>query len=78
MVIFMESVTLFAYIKTLPLVFLAARPDVCISEVLDLKKPSLSASNMATKLTSGRSSPSLRRLIPIKMSNSPKRKERMT
>ena len=54
--------------------FLAARPIVCIKERSERKKPSLSASNMATNETSGISKPSLKRFIPTKTSNSPKRK----
>jgi excinuclease ABC subunit B len=48
----MESVTVSAYMMTLPWSFLAARPIVWISEVSPRKKPSLSASNMATSETS--------------------------
>ena len=44
---------------------------VCIKEVSDLKKPSLSASKTATNAHSGISSPSLNRLIPTKTSNTP-------
>ena len=51
--------------------FLAALPIVCISEVSDLKNPSLSASKIATKAHSGMSKPSLRRLIPTRISNTP-------
>ena len=39
-----------------------------IKEVLDRRKPSLSASSIATNPHSGISSPSLRRFIPIKIS----------
>ena len=49
---------------TSPPTFLAALPMVCISAVSFLRKPSLSASNIATKETSGRSRPSLNKLIP--------------
>ncbi len=67
----MESVILSPYIITVPSTFLAALPTVCINEVSDRRKPSLSASNMATKDTSGISKPSLRRFIPTNTSNSP-------
>lgn len=46
---FILSVITSAYNMTLPWAFLAARPIVCIKEVSERKKPSLSASNMATK-----------------------------
>ena len=49
---------------TLPSKFLAALPMVWISEVSDLKNPSLSASRIATNAHSGISSPSLKRFIP--------------
>mgnify|MGYP002087539725 CR=1 FL=1 len=52
-------------------------PIVCISEVSVLKNPSLSASRIATSDTSGISSPSRKRLIPTRTSNSPKRKSRI-
>ncbi len=42
------------------------------------KKPSLSASKMATKLTSGMSKPSRSRLMPTSTSNSPSRRSRMS
>ena len=67
----MERVILSAYIITLPSAFLAARPTVCINDVSDLKNPSLSASNMATKETSGISKPSLSKFIPTNTSNLP-------
>ena len=60
-----------AYNITLPFAFLAARPMVWISEVSVLKKPSLSASKIATTETSGISSPSLKRFIPISTSYFP-------
>ena len=44
---------------------------VCISEVSLRRKPSLSASRMATSETSGRSSPSRSRLTPTSTSNCP-------
>ena len=65
------SVNSSAYIITFPSVFLAARPMVCISERSERKKPSLSASSIATKDTSGISNPSLKRFIPTNTSNSP-------
>jgi excinuclease UvrABC helicase subunit UvrB len=40
------------------------------------KKPSLSASKIATKDTSGISKPSLSKLIPTNTSNTPRRKSR--
>src|SRR3970282_1387776 len=46
------------------------------SEPLDRRKPSLSASRMATSETSGRSSPSRSRLMPTSTSNSPRRRSR--
>lgn len=45
---------------------------VCIKDLSERKNPSLSASNIATKDTSGISNPSLKRLIPTNTSNSPK------
>ena len=44
---------------------------VCSNERSFLRKPSLSASKIATRLTSGISSPSLRRLIPTMISICP-------
>jgi len=49
---------------------LAARPQVWIKERLLRRKPSLSASKIATRDTSGISNPSRRRLMPISTSNS--------
>ena len=49
----------------------AALPIVCIRERSERKNPSLSASKIATKDTSGMSNPSLRRFIPTNTSNSP-------
>ena len=69
-----EGVNSSAYIITLPSVFLAARPIVCINDLSERKNPSLSASNIATNDTSGISSPSLKRLIPTRTSNLPIRK----
>ena len=53
-----------AYMCTWPDTLRAARPMVWISEVAERRKPSLSASRMATSDTSGRSSPSRSRLMP--------------
>ena len=72
-----DSVSSSAYIITLPSVFLAARPIVCINERSERKKPSLSASSIATNDTSGISNPSLKRLIPTSTSNSPSLNERI-
>ena len=69
--IFIDPVSLSAYIIAFPLTFLAALPIVWINEPADLKKPSLSASSIATRDTSGKSSPSLSKLIPTSTSNSP-------
>ena len=52
----------------------AARPDVWMSEVSLRRKPSLSASRIATTATSGRSRPSRSRLMPIRQSKTPRRK----
>ena len=67
----MLSVSLSAYIIAFPLIFLAALPIVCINDLLLLRKPSLSASNIITNETSGRSNPSRRRLTPTNTSNAP-------
>ena len=67
----MDRVTLSAYITTKPFTFLAALPAVWVNERSDLKKPSLSASRIATKLTSGRSNPSLNKFTPISTSKTP-------
>ena len=56
------------------LTFRAARPMVWISEVSLRRNPALSASRMATSETSGKSSPSRRRLMPTSTSNSPLRR----
>ena len=56
---------------TQPFTFLAALPEVCINDLSERRKPSLSASIIATKLTSGKSKPSLSKFTPIKTSNSP-------
>ncbi|MOA50748.1 hypothetical protein D3C78_1738130 [compost metagenome] len=71
-----ESVSLSAYMITLPSVLRAARPIIWINERSARKKPSLSASMMAIKDTSGRSSPSRSRLTPISTSKLPWRKSR--
>ena len=75
MALSIESVSSSAYIITLPSVFLAARPIVWIKERSERRNPSLSASNIATKETSGISNPSLKRLIPTNTSNSPRRND---
>jgi hypothetical protein len=54
----------------------AARPAVWMRLVSLLRKPSLSASRIATSATSGRSRPSRRRLIPIRASKLPSRRLR--
>ena len=77
-VTFMESVTLSAYRMTTPRTFRAARPAVWVSEVAERRYPSLSASRMATSETSGMSSPSRSRLIPIRQSNFPRRRSRIS
>ena len=64
----MEKVTLSAYMIALPSAFRAARPIVWMSERPSRRNPSLSASRIATNETSGRSSPSRRRLIPTRTS----------
>ena len=71
------AVCLSAYIRTLPSTLRAARPIVWISEVSPRRKPSLSASRIATSDTSGRSSPSRSRLTPTSTSYSPSRSSRM-
>ena len=58
---------------TVPSTLRAARPIVWISEVAPRRKPSLSASRIATSETSGRSSPSRSRLTPTSTSYSPRR-----
>src|SRR5258708_2846462 len=60
---------------TCPSMCLAALPMVWIRLVLLLKKPSLSASKITTKDTSGKSNPSLSKLIPTITSNSPSLKD---
>ena len=73
----MDGVTVSAYIMTLPSAFRAARPMVWIRLVSLRRKPSLSASRMATRLTSGRSRPSRSRLMPTSTSNLARRRSRM-
>ena len=68
---FIDCVMVSAYIITLPSTFLAALPNVWIKLVIFLKNPSLSASRIATRETSGMSSPSLSKFIPTRTSNSP-------
>ncbi len=70
------SVCLSAYMSTLPLMLRAARPIVWMSDVRPRRKPSLSASRIATSDTSGRSRPSRRRLTPTSTSYSPSRSSR--
>src|SRR3546814_4049566 len=66
----MDLVITSAYIITRPSSFLAARPIVWINAVCERKKPSLSASRIATNDTSGRSRPSRSRLMPTSTSRS--------
>jgi hypothetical protein len=63
-----EGVILSAYITTWPETLRAARPIVWISDLSERRKPSLSASRIATSETSGRSRPSRSRLIPTSTS----------
>ena len=72
----MESVITSAYRMARPLRWRAARPMVWMSEPEERRKPSLSASRIATSETSGRSSPSRNRLMPISTSYSPRRRSR--
>ena len=62
---------------TRPSAFRAARPMVWMRLVSLRRKPSLSASRMATSDTSGRSRPSRRRFMPTRTSNSPRRRSRI-
>ena len=71
-----DGVTWSAYMITWPSTLRAARPMVWTSEVSERRKPSLSASRMATRVTSGRSRPSRSRLIPTRVWNSPRRRSR--
>ena len=68
----MDAVSTSAYMITRPFTWRAARPDVWISEPAERRNPSLSASRMATRDTSGRSSPSRSRLMPTRTSNTPR------
>jgi fructose-bisphosphate aldolase class I len=63
-----ESVTWSAYMITWPSMWRAARPIVWMSDVSDRRKPSLSASRIATSDTSGKSKPSRSKLMPISTS----------
>ena len=56
---------------TKPFAFLAARPAVWVNDLSFLKNPSLSASRMATRDTSGKSSPSRSKFTPTNTSNPP-------
>ena len=70
------AVILSAYMMTVPSMLRAARPMVWMRLVWPRRKPSLSASRMATSVTSGRSRPSRSRLMPTRTSNSPRRRSR--
>ena len=72
----MASETRSPYRITCPFTCRAARPATCMSELRDRKNPCLSASITATNDTSGKSSPSLNKLIPTRTSNSPRRRSR--
>ncbi len=65
---FIESVMVSAYMTTWPPTFRAARPETWISDHALRRNPSLSASRMATSVTSGRSMPSRSRLMPTSTS----------
>jgi hypothetical protein len=65
-----------AYMITRPSALRAARPMVWISEVSERRKPSLSASRIATSPHSGISSPSRSRLMPTSTSKAPSRRSR--
>ena len=65
-----------AYMMTFPFSFLAALPIVWIRDVSERRKPSLSASKIATKPHSGISKPSLKRLMPTRTSKAPNLKSR--
>ena len=71
-----DSVVRSAYMTTLPPMLRAARPIIWISDHELRRKPSLSASRIATSVTSGRSIPSRRRLMPTSTSNTPSRRSR--
>ena len=72
----MDAVIRSAYMWTSPDTLRAARPMVWMSEVAERRKPSLSASRIATRDTSGRSRPSRSRLMPTRTSYSPSRSSR--
>ena len=61
----------------MPSTLRAARPMVWISDVSLRRKPSLSASRIATSAHSGMSRPSRSRLMPTSASNAPSRRSRM-
>ena len=63
-----DGVILSAYMWTSPETLRAARPMVWISDRPLRRKPSLSASRIATSDTSGRSRPSRSRLMPTSTS----------
>src|SRR5690606_14683333 len=71
-----DGVTVSAYMWTWPDTLRAARPIVWMRDVSERRKPSLSASRIATSDTSGRSRPSRSRLMPTSTSNSPERSSR--
>ena len=71
-----ESVMESAYMCTWPDTLRAARPMVWMRLFALRRKPSLSASRIATSDTSGRSSPSRSRLMPTRTSYSPIRSSR--
>ena len=74
----MLSVTLSAYKTTSAFTFRAERPIVWIRLVWLRRKPSLSASRIATSETSGKSSPSRSRFTPTTASNFCSRSSRST
>ncbi len=61
---------------TRPFTLRAARPMVWMSEEAERRNPSLSASRMATRATSGKSRPSRSRLMPTRTSKTPRRRSR--
>ena len=77
MVCSIEGVMESAYMITRPLTLRAALPAVCVSALPVRRKPSLSASSIATSETEGMSSPSLSRLTPTSTSNMPDLKSSM-
>ncbi len=72
----MLTVTRSAYMMTWPPSCRAARPTVCMRACALLRKPSLSASSIATSDTSGKSSPSRSRLMPTSTSYMPSLRSR--